>query len=75
MNINTAGCDISGHQHPDRTRLEIGQSFSASPLGFISVNCRGRNTVGFELRSQSISSVLGPREHQYLLPIILAYLL
>ncbi|KPM74573.1 hypothetical protein AOG27_21045, partial [Pseudoalteromonas lipolytica] len=71
LDIQAAGGDIGGHQHLQVTGLEGGQRLGARGLALVAMDRHGRNLLLGELFGQAVCAVLGTREDQYLMPVVL----
>ena len=67
--VDTAGCDVGGHEYSGFAGFEFGECSSASALAFISVNGVGGDAVLSELFCQFVGTVFGARENEDLGPV------
>ena len=64
VDVDAAGGDVGGDQHPELTGGEGVEVPLAGALGQVAVQFAGRDACGGELPGQARGPVLGPREHQ-----------
>ena len=69
VNINSARCDIGGHQHLQLVVLEAFQGAGPRVLALVAVDRVRLDSVALKLLRQTIRAVLGLGEHQHLLPV------
>ena len=72
VNINAPGSQVCGHQHPQRTSLEVGQGSGASSLALVAMDSRSRHPLAGESLGHAVGAVLGAGKHQHLLPVVAA---
>ena len=70
IDIDAAGRDVRGHQYTDAAVLEAVEGFGPCILTLIAVQGSGGESVGFQLFAQPVGTVFGPREDQYLAPVV-----
>ncbi len=70
MNVNAAGGDVGGDQHPQLAALEPRQGTGAGPLALVAMDRRRRHALGTEPVGDAIRTMLGAGEDQHLLPVI-----
>src|SRR4051812_19442521 len=72
FDVESACSDVGGNENGHRAPLEIGQGARARGLTLVAVNGNGTNAVALELFSETVRAVLGFREDEYLLPVVVA---
>ena len=70
INVDPAGCDVGGHEHPQGARLELAEGACAGALALVAVDGHGRDAVLVQVLDQAIGAVLHAREHQHLMPVL-----
>ena len=66
FDINPARGDIGGHEHLIQAVLEASECQRALRLRTVAVNALGLDTVGHELRCETVGAMLGARENECL---------
>ncbi len=70
VDVQAAGGDVGGHQHPDGVPLEVRQGAGARGLALVAVNGRGGDAVRLQILGQAVGTMLGAGEHQHLAPVV-----
>ncbi len=73
VDVDAARRDVGGDQHAQRAGLELRQRPRARRLALVAVDGERRNAVARQLLGQAVGTVLGAREDQYLVPVVVAH--
>jgi len=68
FDIETACCNLSRNQCHNLVGFEVSQRPHTRALALVSMDGRRSNVRGLQLLRQPVSSVLGARKHQHLVP-------
>lgn len=70
IDVESPGCDVRRHQHPDLFRLEVGEGLGPSGLALVAVDRRRVQAVSPQLLREAVCPVLSAREDQDLSPVL-----
>ena len=73
VDVDAACGDVGGDQHAQRVGFELRKRARAGGLALVAVNRQRRDAVARELLGQAAGTVLGAREDQHLVPVVVAH--